>query len=67
MVNPDNSNEPLKELKHEAVPGYPKALLIAIAVMGLYLAILLITSPGSAKGHYGHGDGEKSHATEGKH
>jgi len=67
MANPDNSNAPLKELTHEAVSGYPKAFLISIAVMGLYLAILLITSPGSAKGHHGHGNGEKSHATEGKH
>ncbi len=65
MATHNNSDEPLQELKHDAVPGYLKAFVIAFAVMGLYLAILLITTPGPAKGH--HGDGEKSHATEGKH
>ena len=65
MATHNNSDEPLKELKHDAVPGYLKAFVIAFAVMGLYLAILLITTPGPAKGH--HGDDEKSHATEGKH
>ncbi|MDF1738440.1 MAG: hypothetical protein P1U86_04715 [Verrucomicrobiales bacterium] len=67
MATPHNSDEPLKELKHEAVPGYPKAFAIALAVMGLYLAILLIASPGATKSHHGHGDDKKSHATEGKH
>jgi hypothetical protein len=52
-----SSNEtPLKELKHDAVPGYLKAFIIAFAVMGLYLAFILISSPGSAKGHDYHGD-----------
>lgn len=67
MATHNNSDEPLKELKHDAVPGYFKTFVIAFAVMGLYLAILLITTPGPAKGHHGHGDGEKSHATEATH
>ncbi|MDA7921585.1 hypothetical protein N9B21_00985 [Verrucomicrobiales bacterium] len=67
MATHNNSDEPLKELKHDAVPGYLKAFVIAFAVMGLYLAILLIATPGPAKGHHGHDDGKKSHATEGKH
>lgn len=44
-------DKPLKELKHDAVPGYLKAFIIAFAVMGLYLAVILVSSPGSAKGH----------------
>ncbi len=43
------SDEPLLELKHEAVPGYLKAFLIAFAVMGFYLLVILVSSPGPAE------------------
>lgn len=43
------TEQPLKELKHEAIPGYFKAFVIAFAAMGIYLAFILISSPGSAK------------------
>ena len=46
-ISPNDS--PLQELKHDAVPGYLKAFIVAFAVMGIYLAIILISSPGSAK------------------
>ena len=39
-------DQPLHELKHEAVPGYMKAFLIAFAAMSAYLAVILISSPG---------------------
>ena len=49
---PHDDSSPLKELKHDAVPGYFKAFCIAFAAMGIYLAIILISSPGSAKKDY---------------
>ena len=49
MANLPTDGKPLKELKHEAVPGYLMAFSIAFATMGIYLAIILISSPGSAK------------------
>jgi|AntAceMinimDraft_11_1070367.scaffolds.fasta_scaffold00157_35 hypothetical protein len=72
MASPPNSDEPLKELKHDAVPGYLKAFVIAFAVMGLYLVAVLISSPGPAKGHHGEvhsneGHDEETEKTEGKH
>ena len=51
MATQNPNDPPLRELKHEAVPGYLKAFIVAFAVMGIYLAIILITSPGPAKGH----------------
>ena len=51
MANRPPHDRPLQELKHEAVPGYFRAFIIAFAVMGLYIAIILITSPGPAKKH----------------
>lgn len=60
MADQDHSDKPLRELKHDPVPGYRRAFLIAIGIMALYLAILLISSPGSAKSHYGdHGEAKK--------
>lgn len=49
MATQPNNDSPLQELKHEAVPGYLKAFVISFAVMGIYLAVILISSPGSAK------------------
>ena len=70
MANsPDD--KPLQELKHDAVPGYLKAFIIAFAVMGLYLAFILISSPGSAKEYDSHdkpaGEGKANpeHRTDG--
>ena len=54
MVSSPN-NTPLKELKHDAVPGYLTAFLVAFVGMGLYLAVILISSPGSAKEYDKHG------------
>jgi mannose/fructose/N-acetylgalactosamine-specific phosphotransferase system component IIC len=51
-------------LKHDAVPGYLKAFTIAFAIMGIYLAVILISSPGHAKKH---GYGDKDHARETNH
>ena len=51
MATQNPNDPPLRELKHEAVPGYLNAFIVAFAVMGIYLAIILITSPGPAKGH----------------
>lgn len=59
-MKPHHGDEPLKELKHDAVPGYGKAFLIALAAMGLYLAIILISSPGMVDGHHGEGHGDKT-------
>ena len=51
MVQHSNDG-PLKELKHDAVPGYLMAFIVAFAVMGVYLAVILVSSPGSAKKKY---------------
>lgn len=65
-------DQELRELKHEPVPGYGKAFAIAFAIMAIYLAIILISSPGPATGH-GLGDSpgkdNKAHspATESTH
>ena len=58
MATPPTNDSPLHELKHDAVPGYITAFIIAFAVMGIYLAIILITSPGPAKAHHP----EKAHS-----
>lgn len=41
-------SDDLHELKHEARPGYGRIFAIAFAVMALYLALILISSPGPA-------------------
>ena len=57
MATSPDSETPIQELKHDAVPGYPKGFAIAIAIAGLYLAIILISSPGKVDhGHKGYGD-----------
>ena len=53
MASHDPKDAPLQELKHDAVPGYLRAFIAAFVIMGVYLAIILITSPGPAKGHGG--------------
>ncbi len=62
-VPPGNPHEPPQELKHDAVPGYRRAFVIAFAATGLYLLIILATSPGPAEKHHDHpphqGHGEK--------
>lgn len=49
-------NHELHELKHEAKPGYGRIFAIVFAAMGLYLALILISSPGPAKNHGHHGE-----------
>ena len=64
MASHDHSDKPLSELKHDPIPGYRRAFLVVFAVLAVYLAAILISSPGSAKSHYGdHGkaDKESSH------
>ena len=41
----------MDELKHAPVPGYPRAFAIAFGVMALYLALILVSSPGKADKH----------------
>jgi len=41
------SEELLQTLHHKAVPGYRFAFLMVFGIMVLYLAIILISSPGS--------------------
>ncbi|MCG8601460.1 MAG: hypothetical protein MI807_15050 [Verrucomicrobiales bacterium] len=68
MTSQSHDDRPLQELRHDAVPGFLKAFTIAFLVMGIYLAIILISSPGSAKKkHYGHDDSSEHHATDAKH
>ena len=42
------SEEPFQTLQHEAEPGYRFAFLVAFGVLGLYLAAILVSSPGPA-------------------
>ena len=42
----------MDELKHDPIPGYPRAFAIAFAVMVAYLALILISSPGKADKHH---------------
>lgn len=51
MASSSPHDSPLQELKHDAVPGYLPAFIAAFVAMGLYLAFILISSPGPAKGH----------------
>ena len=53
----------MDELKHDPVPGYPRAFAIAFAIMGLYLAVILISSPGKAEKKY---DKKEAHPTSKK-
>jgi len=46
------SEEPLHSLHHAAVPGYRLAFAIALGVMALYLAAVLVSSPGRAGHHH---------------
>ena len=62
-----NDDELLQALKHDAVPGYLRAFLIAFSVMTIYLTVILVSSPGPAKGHH-HDDHEKGgHKVENGH
>ncbi len=50
MAAPAGSSE-LRELKHEAKPGYGRIFAIVFVILGLYLAFILISSPGPVKSH----------------
>lgn len=50
MATTTGSSE-LRELKHEAKPGYGRIFALVFAILGLYLAFILISSPGPAKSH----------------
>ncbi|PAW64703.1 MAG: hypothetical protein B9S36_01905 [Verrucomicrobiia bacterium Tous-C2TDCM] len=49
-----------RELKHDAKPGYGRVFAIVFAILGLYLALILISSPGPAKSHGHSEDGASS-------
>ena len=51
MAKQPTNDIPKREVKHEAAPGYPIVFLAAFLGTAIYLAIILITSPGSAKHH----------------
>ncbi|MEM9479507.1 MAG: hypothetical protein AAGA58_07630 [Verrucomicrobiota bacterium] len=51
--------EEFEQLKHDAVPGYPRIFAIAFASMALYLLLILFTSSGPAKGS--HSSKDKTH------
>ena len=52
MHSQHDSDQPLRELKHEAIPGYRTAYAIALGTMAIYLAVILYTSPGQVEHHY---------------
>ena len=65
MASHNPSDGPLKELKHDAVPGYPMIFTICFAAMTIYLGFILISSPGQVEYGKGHGyekKGAKSHS-----
>lgn len=47
------------------MPGYRLAFGIAFAVMALYLAVVLVSSPGSAKGDEDYGKSHETHSNNG--
>lgn len=53
-------HHPLQELKHDPVPGYRKSFAIVFTVLGLYLALILISSPGQVEYDKGHDKKEES-------
>lgn len=54
-------HQPLQELKHEPVPGYRKVFVIVFFILSLYLALILISSPGPAD--HGKGQGKKEQSS----
>ena len=51
-----------RELRHEPVPGYARIFSLAFAAAALYLACILLSSPGPAEPH-GHPSGKTEAAT----
>jgi hypothetical protein len=49
MADPISNRDLIEQIKHETVPGYPRVFAVASAAMGLYLAAILISSPGKVK------------------
>lgn len=56
MSAPASDDQPLQELKHDRVPGYMTAFLVAFLGMTAYLAWIIVSSPGKVEKH-GYGDG----------
>ncbi|MBP82314.1 MAG: hypothetical protein CMO61_00530 [Verrucomicrobiales bacterium] len=68
MADSTSNKDLIEEIKHKAVPGYPRVFAIAIVVMGLYLAIILISSRGKVKYGDSHTDKHGKHViTETSH
>lgn len=45
----ESNQEPLQELKHSAVGAYPLVFLVVTAALGIYLGVVLYSSPGKIK------------------
>jgi hypothetical protein len=52
-MEPTDEKEGLKELKHEAWPGFRTVFFIVFAVGAVYLAVLLIRTLGQSPGGHG--------------
>ncbi|MEM7600501.1 MAG: hypothetical protein AAF357_03685 [Verrucomicrobiota bacterium] len=67
MPDETDSDRPVEELKHDAVPGYLKIFLAAFLVMGIYLACALVTSYGPTKGYHGDAKGSADSSSTDAH
>lgn len=54
----------LQELRHEPVPGFTRPFLIVAAVAIVYLALILVTSPGKVKKDYGKKDATPTQSSD---
>ena len=54
----------LQELRHEPVPGFARPFLIVAAVAIVYLALILVTSPGKVKKDYGKKDATPTQSSD---
>jgi hypothetical protein len=58
------SDPVLQELRHEPVPGFARPFLIVAAVAIVYLALILVTSPGKVKKDYGKKDATPTQSSD---
>lgn len=54
----------LQELRHEPVPGFTRPFFIVAAVAIVYLALILVTSPGKVKKDYGKKDATPTQSSD---
>lgn len=61
----EREKEPvLQELRHEPVPGFARPFLIVAAVAIVYLALILVTSPGKVKKDHGKKDATPTQSSD---